>query len=104
MNKSPFADLNAITKKIELENISKGHLYPVTIVMDRYDGCYSKSKWLAIQCNSDDIPDEIGGGDPEEESFWRDHDDSKFPIGKGATPNEAYEDLKIKAKKYYDSW
>jgi len=104
MNKSPFADLNAITKKIELENLSKGGIFPVTIVMDRYGGGYSGGEWLAIQCNCDDVPDEIGGGDPDEESFWREHDDTKLPIGKGETPDKAYEDLKVKAKKYYESW
>lgn len=104
MNKSPFADLNDITKKIELENLYKGDIFPVTIVMDRYSGTYSGAKWLAIQCNSDDVPDEIGGSDPDEESFWREHDDLKLPIGRGKTPNEAYDDLKNKAKSYYESW
>jgi hypothetical protein len=50
------------------------------------------------------VPDEIGASDPDEEMFWREHDDLKLPIGKGNTPNEALEDLKVKAKKYYESW
>lgn len=104
MTKSPFKDLNEITKKIELENLSKGDLFPVTIVADRYDGCYSGGKWLALQVNCDDVPDEIGASDPDEEMFWREHDDMRFPIGKGNTPNEALADLIFKAKRYYQSW
>jgi hypothetical protein len=104
MSKGPFEDLNAITKKIELDNLSKGHIYPVTIVMDRYTGTYSSALWLAIQIDPDDMPPEIGGGDSDEEMFWREHDDLKFPIGKGNTPNDALEDLKKKSIIYYESW
>lgn len=104
MIKSPFVDLNEITKAIELDNISKGNIFPVTIVADRYGGCYSGGKWLALQVNNDDVPDEIGASDPDEEMFWREHDDNKFPIGKGNTPNEALADLISKSKKYYESW
>ncbi len=104
MNKTPFADLNAVTKKIELEELSKGHVYPVTIVEDRYGGSYSGSKWLAFQLDSDQIPEEIGGGDPEESIFWMEHSDEILPIGKGENPNEALEDLKIKLKSFYEQW
>lgn len=104
MIKSPFNDLNTITKKIALEDLAKGEIYPVTIVMDRYTGTYSKGKWLAFQLDTDQVPDEIGSNDGDEENFWRSHDDMKLPIGKGNTPNEALEDLKAKAKKYYESW
>lgn len=104
MTKSPFKDLNEITKKIELENLSKGDLFPVTIVADRYDGCYSGGKWLAIQCINENIPDEIGASDPDEEMFWREHNDNKLPIGKGNTPDEALADLISKSKRYYESW
>ena len=103
-NKSPFQDLNAITKKIEMKELDKGNIYPVTIVMDRYTGTYSGGLWLALQCNADEIPDEIGGDDGDENNFWRAHDDMKLPIGKGNTPNEALDDLKQKARKYYEKW
>jgi hypothetical protein len=103
-DKSPFTEMNTITKKIELESLAKGELYPVTIVMDRYGGVYSNAKWLAIQCDNTQVPDEIWSDDGDEMNFWRSHKDSELPIGKGETPNEALEDLKIKAKKFYESW
>lgn len=68
-------------------------VYPCTITMDRYSGTYSNAKWLAFALDPWDLPDEVGGGDPEEESFWRSHNQDEFPVGKGRTPQEAYEDL-----------
>jgi hypothetical protein len=102
--KSSFTDLNASIKKVELEELAKGNIYPVTIVMDRYNGIYSNGIWLAFNLDPCDIPDEIGGDDPTEMIFWREHDETKLPIGKGATPDEAIEDLKKKIKRYYESW
>lgn len=102
--KSTFADLNASIKKVELEQLNKGEAYPVTIVMDRYSGSYSNAKWLAFNLDPCDIPDEIGGSDPDEMIFWREHDDRKLPIGKGATPDLAINDLIIKLKQYYENW
>lgn len=104
MIKGPFKDLNAVVKKVELESLAKGHIYPVTIIADRYTGSYSGAKWLAFQLDEGDIPADISGGDPDCESFWRSHSDLLLPVGKGETPNEALEDLKDKAKKYYESW
>ena len=102
--KSPFTDLNASIKKVELEELSKGNVYPVTIVMDRYQGTYSNALWLAFNLDPSEIPDEIGGDDPTETIFWREHDDMKLPIGKGDTPNAAIADLKGKIQRYYESW
>ena len=39
--------------------------YPTTIVIDRYNGCYSGGKWLAFPCFFYDVPEEIEGEDPE---------------------------------------
>jgi hypothetical protein len=101
---SPFTDLNASIKKVELEQLSKGDIYPATIVMDRYSGTYSGAKWLAFNIDPCDIPDEIGGSDPDEMIFWREHDDTKLPIGKGETPDLAINDLITKMKQYYENW
>lgn len=100
-HRTPFADLNAVLKKVELENLEKGSTYPVTIVMDRYSGSYSGAQWLAFQSDPEDLPEEIGASDPDEEDFWRNHSDEQRPIGKGNTPNEAYMDLLPKLVVYY---
>lgn len=104
MDKSPFKDMNDINKKIQLEQLEKGSIYPVTIVRDRYGGTYSGAEWLALQADNTQVPDEIGSDDGDEMIFWREHKDEELPIGKGKTPNEALEDLIVKAKKYYESW
>ena len=69
--------------------------YPVTIIYDRYGGTYSGGKWLAFNKYEDDIPIEISGGDTEAFYFWKSY---KGIVGKGASPNEAYENLKNKIK------
>jgi hypothetical protein len=102
--KSNFGDLNASIKKVELEELAKGKVYPVTIVMDRYNGTYSGALWLAFNLDPPGIPDAIGGGDPEECLYWRVHNDNELPIGKGATPDAAINDLIKKLKAYYESW
>lgn len=102
--KSPFEDLNASIKKVELDELGKGNIYPVTVVMDRYSGVYSGAKWLALNIDAQALPDEIGADDPTEEHFWREHKDELFPIGRGETPDKAIEDLKDKMKKYYETW
>jgi hypothetical protein len=102
--KIPLSDMNSSIKKVELEELAKGNIYPVTIVMDRYMGTYSGAQWLALNLDPCDIPDEIGGDDPTETIFWREHDDMKLPVGKGNNPDEAIADLKEKVKRYYESW
>jgi hypothetical protein len=89
-------------KSMQLEELSKGTIFPVTII-NCSDPQYSGSDWLAFQSFADEVPKEsyLYG---KEESFWQVHDDLKLPIGKGKTPDEALEDLKVKAKKYYESW
>lgn len=83
-----------------MKEIKYPEVYPCTIVMDRYDGTYSGGKWLALDCDPEYIPEEIGGSDPQESRFWRsDYNElyaKRFPIGKGDTPNKAYEDLQKK--------
>lgn len=102
--KTPFHDANSAIKAVELESLNKGEVYPVTIVSDRYGGTYSNGKWLAFQLDPADIPEEVGGSDPEEMIFWDNHDSAQFPIGKGNTPNEALESLRRQLINYYNSW
>jgi len=80
-------------------------LYTVTIVSDRFDGCYSKAKWLAFHlepCTVDIHPTQHG--DVEQMEFWlpKEEPDMVMPqeerknIGRGNTPDEAYKDLLTK--------
>lgn len=103
MTKRTLEDWEERTRSAELEELAKGEISPVTIILDPEDGKHSKGKWLAYQSWPDELPkDSLGWG--LSEKFWADHDDLKLPIGKGNTPGEALEDLKGKAKKYYESW
>ncbi len=69
-----------------------GKLYPITIVMDRYSGTYSGGEWLAFNLHADEIPSEIHGCDIPCSNFF---DETKLPIGKGKSPEEALENLKL---------
>ena len=72
----------------ELEDI-----FPVTIINDRYGGCYSKGAFLAFNLEPWDVPRGVSwGGDVDCAEFWAD-EAPKYVIGKGNTPNEAYRDL-----------
>lgn len=89
-------------RAMQLEDLEKGQIYPVTII-NKADPDPTGADWLAFQSFADEVPkDSYKYG--KEESFWQDHDDMKLPIGKGNTPDEALEDLKVKAKKFYESW
>lgn len=89
-------------KIYQLGQIAKGDIYPVTIIHDAHNEL-SGAQWLAFQSFPDEIP-KIFSLTADIQEFWQDHDDLKLPIGKGNTPDEALEDLKVKAKKYYESW
>lgn len=85
----------------DLRQWRRSNPYPVTIVMDRYNGAYSGAKWLAFERDPGGIPDAIGGGDTSEMDFWDptyagkeriDTDETKL-IGRGDTPDLALADL-----------
>lgn len=65
-------------------------IFPVTIVMDRYEGCASGGKYLAFDCDFWDVPDEIEDADAIADHFWQTTTDT---IGRGATPQDALDDL-----------
>lgn len=68
-------------------------IYPLTIIRDRYNGVYSKGKYLAFNLDYYDIPQEIDGYDVECFDFWCYSEPSKYKIGKGNTIEEALENL-----------
>lgn len=65
--------------------------YPLTIIADRYGGCYSGAKFLAFPFDLDQIDMDVCGGDPECWNFWDEYDDF---VGKGGTIAEAVGNLK----------
>ena len=68
-------------------------VYPVTIIVDRYGGCYSGGKYLAFNLEPWDLPRGVSwGGDVDCAEFWAD-DVLHYVIGKGDTPEESYQDL-----------
>lgn len=81
--------------KIEAVN----NIYPLTIVKDRYNGTYSKGKYLAFNLDPCDIDSEIGGSDTEEMNYW-DIEKSSFLVGKGDTIEKASIDLLVKLNEY----
>lgn len=71
---------------------------PLCIVEDRYNGVYSDGRYLAFHLTSHEVSClPIDAGDCECNDFWEgrhpDYDVNDYIIGKGNTPEEAYEDL-----------
>lgn len=73
-------------------------VYPVTIIDDRYGGCYSGGKYLAFNLEAWDVPKGVSwGGDVDCAGFWAD-EAPNYVIGKGNTPDRAYQDLVERVK------
>lgn len=69
--------------------------YPLTILADRYNGCYSGAKFLAFPRDHFDIEEEVAGDDGECRHYWDTFDDL---VGKGPTIQAAVDDLMAKMK------
>ena len=70
-------------------------IHPLTIINDRYVGCYSGGKFLAFKLEPWDVPKGVDGSDIECATFW-DEEAMGYAIGKGDTVNEAINDLTSK--------
>ena len=69
------------------------HVFPVTIIDDRFGGLYSGGAYLAFNLEPWDVPKVFSwGGDIDCADFWGE-ESSRYLIGKGDTPAEAYNDL-----------
>lgn len=69
-------------------------VYPATIVCDRYNGTYSRGKYLAFNLDPEEVPWQVGAGDMDESEFWGiDGRGNRTLIGKGDTPHAALIDL-----------
>lgn len=72
-------------------------IYPMTLVCDRYGGTYSGGIYTAWMCDPWDVPVEIEESDGPCDLFWESY---TGPVGKGATPLQAMEDLRIKINEF----
>ena len=83
-------------------------LFPIAIIQDRYGGCYSKGKWVAISNYGDEdsefdeyemkleyLLDSGMGDDVESRKFWDTYRDAKY-LAVGSSPHEAMENLRKK--------
>ena len=68
----------------------KNDIYPLTIVKDRYSGCYSGGEYTAWNLEPEEIPTEIFYDDVSCYGFWL---SNKILVGKGDTPQEAIMNL-----------
>lgn len=89
-------DGNSIVRIVTPAKVGSADIYPLTIISDRYNGAYSGAKFLAFNIDHWDIPEEIGSGDGDEMRFWDGGIHQKYKIGKGSTPQEAFNDLWLK--------
>ncbi len=77
-----------MNKKAELTKV-----YPCTIITDRYGGTYSGGQWTAFNLDFWCMPYPIGQDDISCAKFWHGVEHKKYIIGKGDSPQKAYEDL-----------
>lgn len=73
--------------------ITENDLYPVTIICDRYNGCYSGGKYTAWNEDYYSLSEDADGSDIPAMNFFY---NCPYVYGVGNTPNEALEDLKKK--------
>ena len=88
-------DCGFVEKKIRLEEVRSGNLTPVTVVKDQFNGVHSEGTWLAFNLNPGDLPDLTP-------LFWLYYNPVELPIGKGSTPDAAYESLVQQIVRYWE--
>lgn len=74
------------------EEIEKD-IYPVTVICDRYTGTYSGALWTAWNLDFWEVPREVEGDDSDCWNFWGSHTQKAYPVGRGNSPQEAFDDL-----------
>lgn len=81
------------------------HIYPLTIIVDRYNGTYSGGAFTAWNLHPEIIPDDIYSVDGTCNAFWRElnHDEKSYnyrkyhnKCGVGNTIQEAIDNLQSK--------
>ena len=79
--------------EMAFDDMIGGHIYPLTVVRDRYTGSYSGGRFTAWNVDVEDVPEDINEDDVTCYEFWWGDESKKYAIGKGRTPNEAIKDL-----------
>ena len=74
-------------------------IYPLTVTKDRYYGTYSGGYWTAWNCKPDDIPEAPFSDDERCLDFWL---STTMTIGKGYTPEDAIENLRVQLDKQFN--
>ena len=74
-------------------------IYPLTIVSDRYGGTYSGGDFTAWNMDYYEIPTDPAEDDVTCMMFW---DTTDIVVGRGATPQEAVDDLKRRLEELKD--
>jgi len=72
------------------EDKKMSDIYPLVVVLDRYNGTYSGGKWTAW--NLSYVPSKIDADDVECADFFS---ENTIVYGRGETPQEAIDDLKM---------
>lgn len=75
--------------------INTYHIYPLTILCDRYQGSYSGGLYTVWNCSPGRVPSDVYSDDDSCADFWRNskEDRTNFPFGVGNTIQEAIDDL-----------
>jgi hypothetical protein len=72
--------------------ITEDNLDGLIIISDRYGGTYSGGKYIAWECNIEELPKDQEGDDCTCMNFWHEYTGSPL-CGKGRTVQEAIDDL-----------
>lgn len=75
------------------------NIYPLTIIKDRYNGCYSGGKFFAFNQEHGGIPDFVGSDDGSERNGWdelRTTNANNICFAVGNTIEEAVENLRTR--------
>ena len=94
-------DLDYKHKYADMRELWLEQEYPLTIIADRYGGVYSKGNFVAFPVDYYNVPHGASASDNGCSDFWKNYTGY---VGLGATPVEAYENLKhnIKNQKHYN--
>lgn len=73
------------------------HLYPLTIIPDRYNGTYSGGLYTVWKHHAENVPSEIYSDDTTCSEFWSYEVENRNDFGVGDTIQEAIDDLYYKS-------
>ena len=79
--------------------LTDGSIWPLTVVADRYQGTYSGGKYVAMNVEPHEFPEEPFDDDITASDFWDNIQKTKISIGYGKTPKKAIKDLRRKLLK-----